>query len=243
MKKRLFFFLMLLNNIGFTQKKNTIEFQLGGVNCLPITDFLNNSNNSINSGKITLYSSILLSHRVFESNFYLEAGVRFNFKNFKFHQNLDTLAYFVTIYSQPKYRIISIPLLVSFHKEIDMNFSPISEKKRIVILATGLSFDFVKEFSIRNGMELTGKGFSIKTIFKDNFAFQSNTGLSFNGLASYPILKFQDKYLYLIGSYKYPFYKQNGINLNYEINGNIKKYEINKVKLQEISLGFSLRSF
>lgn len=235
---------MLLSNISFSQKKNIIEFQLGGVKSIPLTDFLNNSNNSVNSGKITSYISILLSHRIKESNFHLETGLRFNFKNFKFQQNLDTLSYFGTIYSQPKYRIISIPLLFSFHKKIDINLSPISEKKRIIILASGLSFDFVKEFSIRNGMELTGKGFSIKTIFKDNFSFQSNTGVSFNSLVSYPILKFHNnKYLYLIGSYKYPFYKQNGIDLNYDINGNIKKYEINKVKLQEISLGFSLRSF
>jgi len=93
-------------------------------------------------------------------------------------------------------------------------------------------------------MELTGKEFSIKTIFKDNFSFQSNTGVSFNSIVSYSILKFQNnKYLYLLGSYKYPFYNQNGIDLNYDINGNINKYEINKVKFQEISLGFRLRSF
>ena len=61
MKKRLFFFLMLLINIGFTQKKNIIEFQLGGVKSIPITDFPNNCN--IHSGKITPYNSILLSHR------------------------------------------------------------------------------------------------------------------------------------------------------------------------------------
>lgn len=194
--------------------------------------------------------SILLSHRIRESDFHLETGLRFNFKSFKFQHSLDSLTYFGAIYSQPKYRIISVPLLFSFHKKIDINFSPISEKKKIIILTGGLSFDFVKEFSIRNGMELTGNGYNIKTIFKNNFSFQSNTGVSFNSLVSYPILRFpknkylsKDKYLYLIGSYKYPFYKQRSIDLNYEINGNIKKYEINRVKLPELSLGLSLRYF
>lgn len=242
MKKQLTIFLMLLNTTGFAQKKNIFELQLAGVKSIPQTNFSNNINNYVNSGKITSCISILLSHRIQESNFSLETGIRFYYKNFKFRQNIDTLTYFGEIYSQPKYRIISVPLLVSLNKEIDINFNPISKKKRIIVISSGLSLDFIKEFSIRNGMMLTGKGFGIKTTFKNNFSFKSNTGVSFNGLVSYPIFKFlNEKYLYLIGGYKYPFYRQNNIYLNYNINGDIKEFNINKAKLQEITFGLSLR--
>lgn len=45
--KRQLILIMLIHNIGFTQKINTIEIQLGGVKSIPLTDFHNNSNNEI----------------------------------------------------------------------------------------------------------------------------------------------------------------------------------------------------
>ena len=242
MKKKLTFFLMLLSNVGYTQNKTYTEFMLGGVKSLPLSDFIRNDKTEINGGKKTLFISVLFSHRIPKSNIYFTAGLNLSLKNARFQLNLDTLSYTGTICTQPKYRIISIPLLLSFRKEIDINSNPISEKKRNVVFTSGFSVDFVKEFSMRNGMTLTGKGYSIKTNYRNNFTFQSNIGASFNSLLSIPILKFKnDKNLYLVGAYKYPFYKQGSINLNYTINGDTKNFEMNRLRLQEISVGVSLK--
>ena len=242
MKMQLTCLLMLLSIAGFTQKTK-IDFMLGGVRSLPLSDFINSGKTEINGGNKTSFISVLFSHKIINPNIYFATGLNFSFKNARFQQNLDTLSYSGIIYTQPKYRIISIPLLLNFRKEMDMNFNLISEKKRVIGFTTGLSVDFVKEFSIRNGMTLAGKGFSIKTNYRNNFAFQSNVGVSFNSLLSIPIYKFKnDKNLYLVGAYKYPFYKQNSINLNYTINGDTKDFKINTLRLQEISVGISFQT-
>ncbi len=233
---------MLLCNCGFSQiKNNAIEFQLGGIKSIPLAGFINNRT-ELNGGQPTSFVSVLLSHKIKDSNFFLMTGINWSFKNARFQQNLDTLTYSGFIYTQPKYRIISIPFMISFSKQFGVNFNPISKRKKAFSFSNGFSVDFVKEFSIKNGMKVTGKGFSINSSYKNNFSFLAKTGISFNSMLSLPIYQFKNgKSLFFVGAYKYPFYKQKNISINYTINTNPKSYEIYRLRLQEISFGLSLK--
>ena len=227
-------------NSGFSQKKSFLDFQIGGVRSISQSDFVESNVASLNSGKIMPSVSVLFSSKILNPNVYLTTGLNLSYRNVQIQQNIDTLSYFGIIYAQPKYRVISVPVLLNFQKKIDLNFSPVFEKIRTMGISTGFSIDFVKEVLIKNGMTIGGKGFNIRTSYKNNFAFKSNTGVSFNCSLSLPLLKFKNNQnLNLVGVYKYPFYTQNNLKLNYVINGDSKDFEIKKLRLQEISIGLS----
>ena len=220
-----------------------MDFQLGVVKSIPLADLDETNKTVINSGQRTPSFAVHFSRQFNNPSFYWTTGLDLSFKNVRLQRNIDTLSYRGSVYTQPKYRTLSIPLLIGFQKVIDLNSNPIAEKKRVLRVSTGISLDFVKESRLKDGMSIRGSGFSVRTSYKSAFSFQANTGVSFNVAFSFPMIQFKNgKNIYISGAYKYPFYQQKNINIGYTINGDNINYQISQLRLQEISLGLGFRN-